>query len=108
MANTTITDIKTNAAVNDKKIYREQVKAKIDQIDARIDEFKAKMAQTEAEGRMQYNNVLQDLNQKRDAAKAKFDELQNASESAWDDVQQGFQNAWEELDQSLQRALRNF
>lgn len=106
MANQLNKTLEQNA--ENQKRYKEKVKAQIDKIDARIDEFRAKVDQAEADGKLKYQNMLEELTAKRDAAQQKFDELQNASESAWDDLQKGFESAWQELDQSFQKAVNNF
>jgi uncharacterized protein YlxW (UPF0749 family) len=101
-------NILTDSNTDQRKQYKERVKAEIDKLDARIDEFRAKVDQLEADGKLKYNNILEEMTAKRDAAQQKFESLQEAGESAWGDLQKGFENAWEDLDQSFQKALKNF
>ncbi|MGB2925779.1 MAG: hypothetical protein WBB82_10805 [Limnothrix sp.] len=108
MANQTIIKLDPKTNVSNKKACKDKIKAQIDLVDARMDEFRAKANQAEAKGRIQYNEVLEDLSSKRETAQQKLDELQDSSEAAWDNISEGFENAWRELEHSFKKASSHF
>lgn len=91
-----------------KAAYSERVKAEMDKFDARIDELKAKSAQAQADATIEYQTQIEELYSKRDAARAKFAEIQQSSDAAWEDLKAGFENAWSELTGAFERATSKF
>ncbi len=108
MANQLSNTIPNSMDTQARQAYKRKVEAQIEKINARIDEFKAKADQAEADAKIKYNTLLEDLIAKRDATQSKLEELQNASESAWGELQKGAENAWQELDSAFQKAAQQF
>ncbi|MGB5595655.1 MAG: hypothetical protein WBM62_16695, partial [Crocosphaera sp.] len=87
-----------------KEAYEQKVKAQLDKLNAQIDELKAKAQQAKADTEIEYQNQIEELSSKRDAAFKKMEELQKAGEDAWKDIQTGFESAWKELETSFENA----
>jgi hypothetical protein len=75
---------------------------------AKIDLLKARADQAEAEAKIEYQNRIEDLRQKKEALQAKLTELQNASDAAWKDIKVGAEKAAGDLKDALQSALAKF
>lgn len=91
-----------------KAAYSEKVQAELDKMNARIDELKAKANQAKADASVEYQTQIEELSSKRDAAKAKLEEIQQTSEDAWEDVKGGFEGAWNELVSAFDSASKKF
>ncbi len=89
----------------EKGLYEERVRAELDKLNAQINELKAKSEQAEADARIQYNNLIEDLQTKQAAAENKLKELQAAGENAWGDIQDGFESAWKDLQTAFDQAM---
>jgi phytoene dehydrogenase-like protein len=60
------------------------------------------------EAKANRDRKMADLETKREAMRAKLDEVGRSSAEAWKDVQKGAQSAWDELDKSFREASREF
>ncbi len=87
-----------------KKIYEERVRAELDKLNAQIAELRAKGDQVKADARIQYTNLLEELQVKQSAAERKLSEMQSSSEDAWADLQRGFEKAWSDLQTAFDSA----
>jgi len=65
-----------------KEAYRNKLEAQMREWSAKIDLLKARADQAEAEAKIEYNKRIEDLRQKKEALKAKLDDLRNASDAA--------------------------
>jgi SMC interacting uncharacterized protein involved in chromosome segregation len=88
-----------------KELYENRVRAELDKLNAQINELKAKGKQAEADTRIQYNSLMQELQTKQAATENKLRELQAASEDAWGDIQSGFESAWIDLQTAFKSAV---
>jgi len=94
--------------MSDKKQYIEKAKATLDQWDAEIDKTKAKLAEAEADGKIEYQKQLDEMRARRDEAEAKLNEVAEAGDDAWDDVKAGFDKAWESISGAFDSAVARF
>lgn len=88
--------------------YQEKVKIQLNKLSANIDELKAKSRQASAEASLQYNNLIEELSAKRDAAEAKLQEMQDTTGDAWVTLREGFERAWSDLSESFAEVSRKF
>jgi len=88
--------------------YIQKLHAKLDEWNAEIDKLKAKADQVETESRMEYQNQIKNLQEKRGKAEKKITELQNAGEGAWEDLKAGAQLAWDAMEDALKSARSRF
>ena len=91
-----------------KEAHRENLEAQMREWSAKIDVMKAKADQAEADAKIEYQNRIEDLRQKKEALQAKLSELQNASDAAWKDIKAGTERAAADLKDALQSALSKF
>ena len=111
-------DVRRDAgqAVKTAAEYSQQTKEEFQRdLDARLTELDAKIAKLREKGRDLKDNAkanwdrkMTELETKRDAARAKLDEVGHSSAEAWKDVQKGAQSAWDELDKAFRDASREF
>jgi len=90
------------------QVYREKVQAELNLLNAQVDEMKAKAAQAQADTKIQYNSLLEELQTRQVAVQMRLEELQAASQDAWEDIQTGVEAAWLDLQQSFQNAVAKF
>ena len=94
--------------MKNKEAYRQKLEAQMREWSAKIDVLKAKADQAEADAKIEYQNRIEDLRQKKEALQAKLSELQNASDAAWKDIKAGTERAAADLKDALQSALSKF
>lgn len=91
-----------------KQTYKEKTQLQLDKLNAQLEEIKAKAAQAEADAKVEYHNVIEELTAKRDALQTKLDELGTATEGAWKEIQTGAEKALGELQSAFDKAMTNF
>jgi regulator of protease activity HflC (stomatin/prohibitin superfamily) len=91
-----------------KEAYEKKVEAKLDEWGAEIDRLKAKSKGAKADAQVEFQEQLEELKTKREAARKKLSDLKNTSGDAWDDVKSGMDSAWQALDKSLESAAQRF
>ena len=88
--------------------YVQKLHAKLDEWSAEIDKLKAKADKTSAESRIEYQNQIKNLKQKRQEAEKKVDELRSAGEGAWEDLIAGVQLSWDTMEEAVKSARSKF
>jgi dsDNA-specific endonuclease/ATPase MutS2 len=92
----------------DRKALIDKLTAQLKQWDAEIEKFEAKAQQANAETRAWYNEQIQYLHGKKQAARDKLNELEQAAEEAWKELKSGTEKAFDELKNAFQNALSKF
>ena len=80
--------------------------AYIKKLNARLDEWNAERAK--AESRIEFQNQIENLHQRRREAEKKVAEVREAGEGAWEDLKSGVQGAWDAMEQALKSAGSRF
>lgn len=80
-----------------RKAYEEKFEAQLKEWDVQIDLLKAKADTAKAEAKVGYYAKIEGLQQKRDLAKTKLQELKAAGDEAWKDLKTGAEKAWTEV-----------
>ena len=91
-----------------KRAYEEKAKIQLYKLNAKINELKAKSQRVQADAKIEYQNKLIELYEKRDTARAQLQALQDSSQEAWIEMKQGFEKAWAELDSAWKNAVGKF
>ena len=91
-----------------KQVYQEKLKAQLDEWNAKIDVLKAKAAKAEAQSKADYQEAIEDLQKKRQAANDKLQELRSAGDEAWEDMKEGIEAAWSSLGAAIKSASSRF
>lgn len=86
----------------------EDLKHKLDQWNADLDRFEAKAGQFGEERRRQLDETLDDLRQRREAARRKLEGMKLASDDAFDDLRKGAIQALDTMQDSLDQARQRF
>jgi chromosome segregation ATPase len=87
-----------------KEQYEQKLEAQLDEWNAEINKIKAKAKGAEADGIIEYEKEIKELNSKQEAAKDKLKELKNASEDAWEDLKVGIDDALGSLGKAFKSA----
>ena len=91
-----------------KEEFQKKLNAQLNELDAKIDKLREKGGDLKYEAKVKWDRKMTELETKRDAARAKLDEVGRSSAEAWKDVQKGAQSAWDELDKAFREASREF
>jgi len=76
--------------------------------DAEIDILQAKADEASGDAKVAYQKEIENLEQKREVAAKKLDELGDASADSWDDAKDGFTEAYKALYDAYKDAVANF
>ena len=88
--------------------YVQKLHAKLDEWSAEIDKLQAKADKTSAESRIEYQNQVKNLQQRRRETEKKLDELRSAGEGAWEDLKAGAELAWGAMEEAVKSARSKF
>lgn len=91
-----------------KEAYREIMNARLKELEAEIQKLSAKAEAKKARAKIDYQEQLRSVQNRKDAVRSKLDELSRSSGEAWMDLKRGVEEAWEELKQATQRARARF
>jgi multidrug resistance efflux pump len=87
-----------------KEQYEQKLEAQLDEWGAEINKLKAKAKGAEADGKIEYEKEIKEINAMQEAAKDKLKELKNAGEDAWRDLKVGIDDALGSLDKAFKSA----
>lgn len=94
--------------MTDKAKYSSEKDAELKKWEATVNLWKAKAQKVEADAKADYENLLQDLGAKQDAARTKLDKLKNSSGEAWQELRKGLESSFGELRSALDKATEKF
>jgi chromosome segregation ATPase len=80
-----------------KEAYKQKIEAEVELAQAKLAKLKAEAKNSAADVRIEYENQIEELEQKIGATKTKLKELSEASEEAWEHMKSGVENAWNTL-----------
>jgi len=88
--------------------FKSEIETRLEEYDRKISDLQAKAESMQGDARAAFDRKLQDLKQKRDAAREKFKELKTSSDSAWGDIKAGMDGALTELQKAYDNAAAEF
>jgi hypothetical protein len=88
---------KTEAVVEGKKLLAET--------DEKIDELKGQAKAVSAGTKSAYERSMEDLKEKKVAAKIQLDKLERSSSGAWEATKEGFSDAYRDLRRAYEKAV---
>jgi TolA-binding protein len=91
-----------------KEDFQKELDTQLNELDVKIDKLREKGRDLKDEAKANWEQKMTALETKRDAARAKLDEVGRASAEAWKDVQKGAQSAWDDLDKAFHDASKEF
>jgi hypothetical protein len=80
-----------------KEAYKQKIEAEVELAQAKLAKLKAEAKNSAANVRIEYENQIEELEQKIGATKTKLKELSEASEEAWEHMKSGAESAWNTL-----------
>ena len=88
--------------------YIDQMAAQLKEWSAKIDELECKAREAKADAKINYENQISQLKDKRDGALQKLHELKGASAEAWDILKAGAETSWTDLKNAVTAAAEKF
>lgn len=88
--------------------YISKAKENLDLLNARIVELEAKANKKTGEVRRELKAKISGLQESKNQAERRLDDLRLASEPAWEDVKQGVEQAWHSLSDAVDNATERF
>jgi uncharacterized coiled-coil DUF342 family protein len=92
----------------DRKAFIDKLTTQLREWDAEIDKLEAKAQKAKADVKVEYNQQVQELKQKRDAAQNRLAEAIKAGDEAWDELKSGADKAFDEMKFALEAAISRF
>ena len=91
-----------------KEEFQKKFESQLNELDANIAKFREKGSDLKDEAKVKWDKQMADLEKKREAARAKLDEVGRSSAEAWKDARKGAASAWDELDKAFRDASKEF
>jgi predicted ATP-binding protein involved in virulence len=91
-----------------RKAYEEKIDAQLEEWSAQISLLKARADKAKAEAKIEYYKTIESLQQKKDGARDKLDELKTAGDEAWEDLKTGAEKAWDDVKTAFHSAASKF
>ncbi|MFN0197530.1 MAG: hypothetical protein ACKVT0_12365 [Planctomycetaceae bacterium] len=91
-----------------KEEFQEKLDARLKELDGEIAKLREKGSELKDDAKANWERKMADLETKREAARAKLDEVSHSSAEAWKDIQKGAQSAWDDLDKAFHEASQEF
>ncbi|OPY78557.1 MAG: hypothetical protein A4E64_00830 [Syntrophorhabdus sp. PtaU1.Bin058] len=94
--------------MNKREMYIEKLTGQLKEWNSQIDALIAKKEKVKADTRNEYAKQIETLNQKKETAAQRLEELKNKGEGAWEDVATGIEKIWEDLKTTLDNVKTRF
>ncbi len=95
-------------AFSKKEEAQRQMDARLRELDDRIDDLQEKANAAAPEARRRYEQTIDDLHRRSEAAQAKINQLGGATASSFEDLKTGALNALDDLQRAYDRAKSHF
>jgi len=89
-------------------VYVEKMKAKLDEWNADIAKLEARARQKEADVQVSYQDQIETLKNRRNAAEEKLEKMRKGGSEAWSDLKEGLERAADSLGEALRSAQSRF
>lgn len=89
-----------------REAYVEKMHAKLDELAADIDKIEAQARGAKADAKIEWNERVEAIRTRRDAAMARLEGLKAGSGAAWDNLKSGMEEAWTDLQDAVKDARR--
>lgn len=91
-----------------KAAYQQKLEAQLKEWDAHLATLRAKSMQVTADARIGFEDELEKLKTRREAAHLRLEELARRSENAWEDTKEGTEKVWAEMGKAMERIAARF
>lgn len=86
----------------------EKAKAKLDEWNEELDRLEARARVAKAEQKARYNRLVAELQEYRDKARKRIEEVEASGDSAWEELKKGAVSGWNALQKGFQAAMEEF
>lgn len=94
--------------MEDKQSYLDKLALQLQKWDDELDALKLKAESAKAEARVELQEQITELREKKAAAQSKLKSLQEAGDEAWDEIKAGAEKSWTEIRGAFDRAFAKF
>ena len=94
--------------MNERQDYIKKMKARLEEWKRDIEQLETKADSAEGKLKQNYHEQIARLQQQRDDAARKLEDLQNSSGDAWKDLKSGIEMAWDAMGQAVDSAVKRF
>ena len=94
--------------MDNKDVYIQKLHERVDKWNAELDNLYAEANKTTAESRVEFQNQMENLREKRQVVEHKIAEMREASEGAWEELKSGVRSAWDSMEEALKSAQSRF
>jgi uncharacterized coiled-coil DUF342 family protein len=91
-----------------KEAYVQKLAAELDVLQAKVDELNAHLKSSAADVQIKHSKLVDTVEEKFNAAKAKLKELNETGGEAWEHLKEGAESAWEILRTATSEAASKF
>jgi len=91
-----------------RKQYIDKMAAKLKVWDAEVQKLQAKADAAKTDKKVEYNQQIKELQNKKEEAQQKLEEIKEASGEAWKELKDGVDKSWKILGDSIKNALGKF
>jgi len=88
--------------------YVQKLHEKLDEWNIEIDKLKSRLRSAKAESQGEYQQQIENLQEKRNSIETKMKELHDAGETAWADLKTGIESAWRSMENAIKTARSRF
>ena len=96
------------SVMSTKEAYKQKIEDELELAQAKLAEFKAKAKISTADARIKHAKLVDEIEQKVGATRAKLKQLGEASEEAWEQLKDGVESAWGALNVAIRNAAAKF
>ncbi len=94
--------------MENKKKYIDKLSTQLKEWDDEIKTLKTKAESLKADSKKKYQVMLDEYQDKKDAAQKKLKELKNSSEESWEELKKGTEIIWNELKKTSGNVISKF
>lgn len=101
-------DTTTQYLQQSKEEFQKDLEVRLRQMDVEIAKLRERGSELQADAKVKWEQKMDELETKREAARGKLAELRQSSAAAWKDLQAGAKSAWDEMDRAFREAAKEF
>ncbi len=83
--------------MNEKELYQQKKKARLDEWKAKLDQLKAKAEGASAEAQLEFIKEIEALEEKIKEGKSKINKIADSSDEAWEALKDSLNSTWDSI-----------
>lgn len=88
--------------------FQKKLEAQLNDLDGKLTTLRARGRDLKGSDKTNWDQMMAELDVKRDTARARLDRVVHTSVESWNDVKQKAESAWDELDRAFRNACNKF